>query len=64
VLTMLLAEAVSETKDGPLRDFHMSEKDRYELKIAGLLHDCGKVTTPVHIVARPPSSRASSIASS
>jgi HD-GYP domain-containing protein (c-di-GMP phosphodiesterase class II) len=50
VLTMLLAEAVSETKDGPLRDFHMSEKDRYELKIAGLLHDCGKVTTPVHIV--------------
>ena len=50
VLTMLLAEAVSETKDGPLRDFHMSDKDRYELKIAGLLHDCGKVTTPVHIV--------------
>ena len=50
VLTMLLAEAVSETKDGPLRDFHMSEKDRYELKIAGLLHDCVKVTTPVHIV--------------
>jgi len=50
VLTMLLAEAVSETRDGPLRDFHMSEKDRYELKIAGLLHDCGKVTTPVHIV--------------
>jgi HD-GYP domain-containing protein (c-di-GMP phosphodiesterase class II) len=50
VLTMLLAEAVNETKEGPLRDFHMSDKDRYELKIAGLLHDCGKVTTPVHIV--------------
>jgi HD-GYP domain-containing protein (c-di-GMP phosphodiesterase class II) len=50
VLTMLLAEAVNDTRDGPLRDFHMSEKDRYELKIAGLLHDCGKVTTPVHIV--------------
>jgi hypothetical protein len=28
----------------------MSERDRYELKIAGLLHDCGKVTTPVHVV--------------
>ena len=28
----------------------MTEKDRYELKIAGLLHDCGKVTTPVHVV--------------
>jgi len=50
VLTMLLAEAVNETRSGPLADFHMTEKDRYELKIAGLLHDCGKVTTPVHVV--------------
>jgi len=49
-LTMMLAEAVNETKDGPLRDFEMTDKDRYELKIAGLLHDCGKVTTPVHVV--------------
>lgn len=50
VLTMMLAEAVNETKNGPLADFGMSDKDRYELKIAGLLHDCGKVTTPVHVV--------------
>ncbi len=49
-LTMLLAEAVNRCKVGPLRDFSMTEKDRYELKIAGLLHDCGKVTTPVHVV--------------
>ena len=28
----------------------MTDKDRYELKIAGLIHDCGKVTTPVHVV--------------
>lgn len=50
VLTMMIAEAVNNTKTGPLKDFHMNEKDRYELKIAGLLHDCGKVTTPVHVV--------------
>jgi HD-GYP domain-containing protein (c-di-GMP phosphodiesterase class II) len=49
-LTMMLAEAVNDTMQGPLRDFDMSDKDRYELKIAGLLHDCGKVTTPVHVV--------------
>jgi HD-GYP domain-containing protein (c-di-GMP phosphodiesterase class II) len=50
VLTMMLAEAVNRTDSGPLRDFKMSEKDRQELKIAGLLHDCGKITTPVHVV--------------
>ena len=49
-LTMMLAEAVNETREGPLAEFSMNEKDRYELKIAGLLHDCGKVTTPVHVV--------------
>ena len=49
-LTMMLAEAVNNCKTGPLRDFSMSDLDRYELKIAGLLHDCGKVTTPVHVV--------------
>lgn len=49
-LTMMLAEAVNRTQQGPLKDFTMSDRDRYELKIAGLLHDCGKITTPVHVV--------------
>ena len=50
MLTMMLADAAGATEDGPLADFAMTDKDRYELKIAGLLHDCGKVTTPVHVV--------------
>jgi HD-GYP domain-containing protein (c-di-GMP phosphodiesterase class II) len=49
-LTMMLAEAADATQAGPLASFRMDERDRYELKIAGLLHDCGKVTTPVHVV--------------
>ena len=50
VLTMMLAEAVNETVAGSLASFSMTDDDRYELKIAGMLHDCGKVTTPVHVV--------------
>ena len=49
-LTMMLADAAGALCDGPLADFRMSDKDRYELKIASLLHDCGKITTPVHVV--------------
>jgi HD-GYP domain-containing protein (c-di-GMP phosphodiesterase class II) len=49
-LTMLLAEAVHETTVGPMASFRMSDADRRELWLAGLLHDCGKITTPVHVV--------------
>lgn len=49
-LTLMLAEAASNETDGPLADFKMNDKDRYELKVAGMLHDCGKITTPVHVV--------------
>ena len=50
VLTMMLAEAASRTESGILKDFKLTDQDRYELKMAGLLHDCGKITTPVHVV--------------
>jgi HD-GYP domain-containing protein (c-di-GMP phosphodiesterase class II) len=49
-LTMMLADAAEAASEGPLAGFAMSDRERYELKIAGMLHDCGKVTTPVHIV--------------
>ena len=51
-LTLMLADAAAETKYGPLKEFRMNEDDRYELKIAGWLHDCGRVTTPEHVVEK------------
>lgn len=45
-LTLMIADAVHQTDRGPLADFAMSDKDRYELSIAGWLHDCGKIAIP------------------
>jgi hypothetical protein len=46
----MLTEAVHESKTGPLKDFRMTEDDRYELKVASWLHDCGKITTPEYVI--------------
>jgi HD-GYP domain-containing protein (c-di-GMP phosphodiesterase class II)/HAMP domain-containing protein len=49
ILTELIADAACNASEGALKDFTLSEAERYELRIAALLHDCGKVTTPVHV---------------
>jgi HD-GYP domain-containing protein (c-di-GMP phosphodiesterase class II) len=49
-LTMMIADAACQADYGIFKDFNLDEEERYELKIAGLLHDCGKVTTPVHVI--------------
>lgn len=50
VLTLMIAEAVCQEKEGPLQGFTLSEEELYELRIAAWMHDCGKVTTPVHVI--------------
>ena len=51
-----------DARTGSLADFKLTDKDHYELRIAVLPHDCGKVTTPVHIVEKPPSRKPSTTA--
>lgn len=50
VLTMMLAEAAHRTQRGSLKNFRITDKDRYELETAAWLHDCGKVVTPEHVM--------------
>ena len=50
VLTLMLAEAANQCPVGPLANFSINDADRKELRIASLLHDCGKIATPVHVV--------------
>ncbi|MBK6742073.1 MAG: GAF domain-containing protein [Hydrogenophilales bacterium] len=49
-LTMMLAEAVDRSTSGPFKDFVLADAMRRELDLAALMHDCGKITTPVHVV--------------
>ncbi len=49
-LTLMLTRAACDAKEGPLRDFAMTEDQWYELHLGAYLHDCGKVTTPEYVV--------------
>jgi HD-GYP domain-containing protein (c-di-GMP phosphodiesterase class II) len=50
ILTMLLAEAACRQQEGPLKDFTLSAEELYELQVAALLHDCGKLSVPMYVV--------------
>ena len=49
-LTMMLADATVMTQEGVLKDFTLTKEGRYELEVAGWLHDCGKITTPEFVI--------------
>jgi hypothetical protein len=46
----MIADAVCAMDSGPLKDFQMTELEKYELEVAAWLHDCGKITTPEYVV--------------
>lgn len=49
-LAQLLLDQAAQADNGPYADFSMTEAQRYEFGIAAWLHDCGKVTSPEHVV--------------
>ena len=49
-LAILLADRMQAEADGPYADFHLSEDEREAFRLAAWLHDCGKVTSPEHIM--------------
>lgn len=50
VLAHMLSEAAMQSNEPPFADFSMSTEEQRQLHIASWLHDCGKVTTPEHVV--------------
>lgn len=49
-LAEMLVSSLCETTTGKFADFRLDDEEWYELRIAAWLHDCGKVTTPVHVM--------------
>ena len=49
VLSGMIAEALARSDNPTLKDQALSADELYELRIAALLHDCGKLTTPVYL---------------
>lgn len=49
-LAMRIFEAVHAEEEGGFRDVQFDEYEAYEMQVASLLHDCGKVVTPVHVM--------------
>ncbi len=50
ILTEMLVQSLCETQTGPFADYRLSDEQWRELRVAAWLHDCGKVTTPVHVM--------------
>lgn len=49
-LSVMIAEAAVKAEDSIFAHFNFNEEQWREFRIAGWLHDCGKVTTPEYVV--------------
>lgn len=50
IILELLIQAVVESDQAPFADFTLDDDGWREVRIAGWLHDCGKIITPVHVM--------------
>ena len=49
-LATMLVDRMSADTAGPYQSFSMTDDERYEFHLGAWLHDCGKVTSPEHVV--------------
>ena len=50
-LALMLAQAANDADVGPLADFRFQSEDEWhEFRVGAWLHDCGKITTPEHVI--------------
>ncbi|WP_455756125.1 HD domain-containing phosphohydrolase [Sulfurimonas sp.] len=49
-ITMIIVNALNDTTDGKYKDVKYTNDNLNELRIAALMHDIGKITTPEYVV--------------
>ena len=49
-LAMMFVDQLSAETQGDYANFHCNHDDREAFRLAAWLHDCGKITTPEHII--------------
>jgi HD-GYP domain-containing protein (c-di-GMP phosphodiesterase class II)/ABC-type amino acid transport substrate-binding protein len=50
-LAFMLARAAEQSDQGPFKEFAFKNEEEWrEFQVAAWLHDCGKITTPEHII--------------
>lgn len=50
VLAEMFTRVLCDASEGPFASFSLTEEEWRELRVAAWLHDCGKVTTPTHVM--------------
>jgi HD-GYP domain-containing protein (c-di-GMP phosphodiesterase class II) len=50
VLAEMIVRSLCDAEKGPFAEFRLTGDEWRELRVAAWLHDCGKVTTPVHVM--------------
>ncbi len=49
-LAEMLMQSLCDAREGPFAAVRMSEAEREEFRLGAWLHDCGKVTSPEHVI--------------
>ena len=49
-LAEMLMQRLCDAREGPFAEVRMTEAEREEFRLGAWLHDCGKVTSPEHVI--------------
>ncbi|MEP9349565.1 HD domain-containing phosphohydrolase [Xanthobacter sp. KR7-225] len=49
-LATMIVDRMTQEQEGPFKDFRLNAEERHAFHLGAWLHDCGKVTSPEHVI--------------